>query len=147
MWTSTMYQLMLHVIAISDWLFSHSRRRWTLHHHQSFWTELNSSSWKILWSRFCNSLRSRSIVISGHVRLLLGPCWVILACMFQSSANWCHSVHLKSAKRPVWNYSNAKISKKLLKFLQPIGKHNELTRAERKAKAFTHYHALDQAFI
>jgi len=56
-------------------------------------------------------------------------------------------VNLKSAKRPVWNYSYAKISKKITKILTTLGKHNELTRAERKAKAFTHYHALDQAFI
>jgi len=30
-----MYQQMLHVIAIGDWLTSHSWRWWTLHHHRS----------------------------------------------------------------------------------------------------------------
>jgi len=36
-------------------------------------------------------------------------------------------VHLKFQKRPGWYYSYVKISTKLLKFLQPVVEHNELS--------------------
>jgi len=56
-------------------------------------------------------------------------------------------VHLKFQKRPGWYYSYVKISTKLLKFLQPVVEHNELSISEGKVKTFTHYHAFDQAFM
>jgi len=64
-----MYQQMLHVIAIGDWLTSHSWRWWTLHHHRSSELRLTVRPERSSLSRFCNSLCSRSILISGLLLL------------------------------------------------------------------------------
>jgi hypothetical protein len=55
-------------------------------------------------------------------------------------------VHLKFQKDQ-GDIIRVKISTKLLKFLQPVVKHNELSISEGKVKTFTHYHAFDQAFM
>jgi len=76
-----MYQQMLHVIAIGDWLTSHSWRWWTLHHHQSSELSLTVRPERSSWSRYCNSLCSLSNLISA-VFHYLSPCCYPIACQY-----------------------------------------------------------------
>ena len=127
MWTRTLFQQLLHVIAIGDWLTNSQLTMMNTSSPSVFWTDLCSSSWKILWAAAVTCLMFtlvpyslQSLVVSESLLRYLIACLVVELPEPCREASWCHMSSSKVAKTSAKLFK-IQFQEKLLKFLQPIG--------------------------